>query len=134
MLTKHPELRTLAQDIITDQAKELSDMKSWAAKWGYTYTQPSQSAIDDMTASLKGKTGDALDRQFLGDMIGHHQSALDMASLSAKRAKHDEIKTLSTNILTTQSTEIAKMKGFQSSWGYHNSTSEDSSMSSMNHM
>lgn len=130
---KHPELKALAQNIITAQTKELADMKSWAANWGYTYMQPSQSAIDDMTMGLKGKTGDALDKQFLADMIGHHQSALDMATLSSSRAMHDEIKTLSNNIEMTQTKEIAQMKGFQSTWGYASSDTSNESMSGMHH-
>ena len=39
---KHPEIRTLAANIISAQTKELADMKSWAAKWGYAYAAPSQ--------------------------------------------------------------------------------------------
>lgn len=128
---KHPELKTLAQNIITAQTKEISDMKNWAAAWSYSYAEPSQKAVDTMAAGLKGKTGDALDKQFLSDMIAHHQSALDMANLTAGRAKHDEIKTLSTNILTSQTTEIAQMKSYQSSWGYPSKESSNHSMSSM---
>lgn len=129
---KHPELRTFAQGIIMAQTKEVADMKAWAATWGYTYTAPSQSAIDDMVLSMKDKIGDALDKQFLTDMIGHHQSAVDMAVLSATRAKHEEIKILSGNIMSTQTTEIAKMQGFGSEWGYDvTATSTHSSHSSM---
>ena len=74
--------------------------------------------IDENTASFKGKTGDALDRQFLSDMLAHHQGALDMATLSATRANHSEIKTLSDNIISTQTNEIALMKGYASNFGY----------------
>lgn len=128
---KHQEIRTLAANIISAQTKELADMKSWAAKWGYTYSAPSQMLIDENTASFKGKTGDALDKQFLSDMLAHHQGALDMATLSATRANHAEIKTLSDNIVSTQTNEIALMKGYASSFGYSLGDSGGESMHGM---
>ena len=128
---KHPEIRTLAAGIIAAQTKELTEMKSWASAWGYAYTAPSQKIIDENIVSFKGKTGDALDKQFLTDMLGHHQGALDMATLSATRAKHAEIKTLSDNIISTQTNEIAHMKGYASTFGYQNLDSADDYMHSM---
>jgi uncharacterized protein (DUF305 family) len=112
-----PEVKQLAANIISAQTKELADMKSWAANWGYAYTEPNQSAISNMTAGVANKTGDSLDKQFLSDMIGHHQSALDMAQYSDKNAKHDEIKMLSANITKTQTAEIALMKSIASQYG-----------------
>lgn len=128
---KHPEIRTLAANIISAQTKELADMKSWATKWGYTYAAPGQIVIDENTASFKGKTGDALDRQFLSDMLAHHQGALDMATLSATRANHVEIKTLSDSIISTQTNEIALMKGYASSFGYGVEGTDSESMHGM---
>ena len=128
---KHPEIRTLAANIISTQTKELADMKSWATKWGYSYAAPSQMVTNENTASFKGKTGDALDRQFLSDMLAHHQGALDMATLSATRANHVEIKTLSDSIISTQTNEIALMKGYASSFGYGVEGTDSESMHGM---
>lgn len=61
-------------------------------------------------------------------MIAHHQSAVDMAKLSASRAKHDEIKTLSNDIIAAQEKEISEMKMWQTDWNY-----TSSSMDGMNH-
>ncbi|MEK7550008.1 MAG: DUF305 domain-containing protein [Patescibacteria group bacterium] len=37
--TDRPEMKKLAQDIITAQTKEINDMRSWAKAWGYTSSQ-----------------------------------------------------------------------------------------------
>ncbi|MBP9750269.1 MAG: DUF305 domain-containing protein [Candidatus Peribacteraceae bacterium] len=74
--------------------------------------------MDQMTAALEGKSGDAFDAAFLEMMIPHHQGAVDMAELAAANAKHPEIKALAEAILTSQQKEIADMQQWQSEWGY----------------
>lgn len=82
-----------------------------------TFDKP-KSDMQQMTASLQNKKGDAYDMAFVADMIEHHQAAVDMAKLSAKNAKHQEIKQLSQNIISAQEKEIARMKQWQKQWGY----------------
>ena len=89
----------------------------------------SSMSMDDMTADLKGKTADEFDRAFLADMMAHHEGAVAMAQLSAKNAKHDEVKQLSADIITAQQKEISEMKQWQMDWGY----SGMDSMSGMDH-
>ena len=80
---------------------------------------PSRSeSMAGMTASLTTKTGDTFDQAFLIDMIKHHQAAVVMAKLATSRAKHDEIKTLSNDIISAQESEINQMKQWQTNWGY----------------
>lgn len=79
------------------------------------------SAAKDMTSmvdSLAGKTGDDFDRVFISTMIEHHQGAIDMAKLAESRAKHEEIKALSRDIISAQEQEIAEMKQWLRDWGY----------------
>jgi uncharacterized protein (DUF305 family) len=90
----------------------------------------SSMSMADMNKELATKTGDDYDKAFLEMMIVHHQGAIDMASLSPTRAKHDEIKTLSQDIITAQKKEISDMQQWQMDWGYM--TSNDS-MPGMNH-
>lgn len=84
----------------------------------------------DMNKELAGKTGDEFDKAFLEMMIVHHQGAIDMANLATTRAKHDEVKTLSQEIIKAQNKEITDMRQWQMDWGYM--TSNDS-MPGMNH-
>jgi uncharacterized protein (DUF305 family) len=53
-------------------------------------------------------------------MTEHHQGAINMAKKSPKNAKHDEIKKLSSEIITAQEKEIEQMKQWQNEWGYSN--------------
>lgn len=74
--------------------------------------------MTQMTEQLKDKRGDAYDAAFIAGMIGHHQGAIEMAKLSAERAKHDEIKQLSQDIISAQEGEIEQMKQWQADWNY----------------
>ncbi len=75
-------------------------------------------SMTDMTESLRDKTGDEYDKAFISYMIEHHESAVDMARLSANNAKHQEIKDLSNAIITAQESEINEMKQWQREWRY----------------
>ena len=72
----------------------------------------------EMTAELKGKTGDAFDRSFIEMMIAHHEGAVDMANLIPANAKHEELKKLGRDIVAAQTAEIAQMKQWLKDWGY----------------
>lgn len=74
--------------------------------------------MSEMTSSLRSKTGDDFDSNFIAHMIEHHQAAVDMARLSAQNAKHDEIKQLSREIIAAQEKEISQMREWQKNWGY----------------
>ncbi len=78
----------------------------------------SSMSMDDMSRELKPLEGDNYDKAFIEMMIAHHQGAIDMAKLSATRAKHDEVKKLSQEVITAQEKEINDMKRWQELWGY----------------
>lgn len=88
----------------------------------------SSMSMDDMTADLKDKTGDDYDKAFIASMIAHHEGAVEMAKLSAKNAKHSEIKQLSTDIISAQEKEIRQMKQWQMDWSYASDKSNSHSM------
>lgn len=94
-----------------------------------TNSAMSSMSMDDMTADLKNKTGDEFDKAFISSMIAHHEGAVEMAKLSAKNSKHEEIKNLSNDIITAQEKEIAEMKQWQMDWGYSSMMMDHSSMS-----
>lgn len=96
---------------------------------GNANTSMSSMSMDDMTADLKNKTGDEFDKAFIASMIAHHEGAVEMAKLSAKNAKHKEIKNLSLNIISAQEKEITEMKLWQMDWGYSSMMMDHGSMS-----
>ena len=75
-------------------------------------------SMNEMSESLKGKTGDQFDKAFITQMIDHHQGAIDMANLAKVNAKHEEIKNLAEDIISAQTKEIEMMKQWMNSWGY----------------
>ena len=52
------------------------------------------------------------DKEFVRQMIPHHQMAVMMAQMASERAAHPEIRTLAQSIITSQSAEIAQMQGW----------------------
>jgi len=53
--------------------------------------------------------GNGTDRAFVGDMVPHHASAVDMAKVAQQRAQRPEIKILADEIIASQSREIDQM-------------------------
>lgn len=94
-----------------------------------TNTSMSSMSMDAMTDDLKNITGDEFDKAFISSMIAHHEGAVEMAKLSAKNAKHEEIKSLSNDIISAQEKEITEMKQWQMDWGYSSMMMDHGSMS-----
>lgn len=82
-------------------------------------------SMNDMASDLKNRTGDDFDENFIAMMIAHHQGAIDMAKLAETRAKHDEIKQLSKEVISAQTKEIQDMEMWQQNWGYNGSSSDN---------
>jgi uncharacterized protein (DUF305 family) len=78
-------------------------------------------SMDEMNEALKNKNGHEFDKLYLEMMIEHHEGAVKMAELASTRAYHDEIKNLSTAIISAQNKEISDMKSWQQKWEYINS-------------
>lgn len=77
-------------------------------------------SMEDMSADLEGKTGDAFDKAFLEGMIPHHQGAIDMAKMALTNAKHGEIREMAIDIIAAQQQEIDMMNQWLKDWGYAN--------------
>jgi uncharacterized protein (DUF305 family) len=85
--------------------------------------QPQATSDGEMSTSQMTE----YDKVFIEHMIAHHESAVNMAKLSATNAKHGEIKTLSNNIIASQSGEIDQMKQWMVDWGYAGNNEGDHS-------
>ena len=57
-----------------------------------------------------------IDEHFIEQMIPHHEAAITMANLASTKAEHKEIKELSQNIITSQTSEINQMKEWYKQW------------------
>lgn len=131
-LATKAEIRTLADVILSSQATEVQQMMDWQQEWNYSATDSSNphaghmmessggmgDDMADMEAKLNGLSGEAYDKEFLRQMILHHQQAVDMSKYADTNAKHQEVKDLAKAIITAQEKEIADMKSWQQKWGY----------------
>lgn len=122
-----PELRDLAQRIITGQQREIDQMRQWRQSW---YGAPSVS--DTQARMMDQMMGDGMmnqeqmrqmmganadfDQMFLQMMIPHHEAAVAMAEQALMQAEHPELKTLAQTIITTQRAEITEMRGYLRDW------------------
>ncbi len=118
-----PELRDLAQRIITGQQREIDQMRQWRQDW---YGTAANGTLLGMMNG--GMTGAAMmnreqmrqmmganadfDRMFLQMMIPHHEAAIAMAQQALAQAEHAEIKTLAQGIITTQRAEVGEMQRY----------------------
>jgi uncharacterized protein (DUF305 family) len=59
---------------------------------------------------------DNMDQHFIEQMIPHHETAIQMAEIALTKAEHQEIKTLSNNIKSSQSREIEFMEKWYKEW------------------
>lgn len=136
---KHQEIKDMANNIISDQNKEITQMQAWQTAWGYSTSDTTTGAVDKqmqdemdgMMSMLNGKTGDDFDSNFLAQMTMHHQSAIDMAKPAATNASRQEVKTLASNIIAAQTKEVSQMKQWQTDWNYKTPGTSDNSMPGM---
>jgi uncharacterized protein (DUF305 family) len=70
-----------------------------------------------MTMDIEAlKTASDFDKEFVRQMVPHHQMAVMMAQMAINRATRPEIRTLAQSIIKSQNAEIAQMQGWQQAW------------------
>ena len=127
---EHPELKTLANNIIASQNTEIGQMKQWRKAWyGSDQTPPmdqmpmlpgmDMNMMNGMTMShdiQSLQTAMPFDKAFLMAMIPHHQSAIAGAKLEQEKGTYPEIKQLAGTIIADQQKEIDQMQGWLKAW------------------
>ena len=68
------------------------------------------------TRELASVSAAEFDREFLTQMIPHHEMAIMMAEMLKAGTERAEMKQLAANIITSQSNEITTMRGWLRSW------------------
>lgn len=143
--SERPEIKKLANEIVSTQSREMAKMSEWQKKWGFDATMGAHGShgggandmageMMDMGASLNGLKGDEFDKVFLEQMIIHHQQAVDMSKYADTNAERQEIKDLARAVIEAQEKEISQMKQWQADWGFQAADMDaNSSMPGMNH-
>jgi uncharacterized protein (DUF305 family) len=133
--TKRPEIKQLAQAIKRDQNREIEQMRTWYQAW-YGTEVPTVSMADmgmmggqqgtgmSMHRDMRGMQADLealknapdFDREFISQMIPHHQMAVMMARMVRDSTARPEIRTLAESIIKTQTSEIGQMRQWYQAW------------------
>ena len=136
--SKRPEMLSLAKAIIEAQQKEIDDMSAWYQSWygsavpqgGMGMMRPNvergSTEASRPNVHMSGTTGEPdmlkpvsateFDREFINEMIPHHEMAVMMAQMLAASTERAEMKQLADNITTSQSREIEMMRSWLASW------------------
>lgn len=132
--SQKPEVKQLAENIINSQSQEITQMKSWYQSWfGRELPTGDQvmqqhGMMGNSSGMHMGKMGDTsditnletsadFDKEFLQEMIPHHQMAVMMASMLKNGTNRSEMKQLADNIISTQTSEIDQMRSWLRRWG-----------------
>ena len=120
----HPELKTLAKNIIADQRKEIEQMRTWRSAW---FANSPAAVNMKMPGMHEGMTGmdlkklDSLkvnefDLEFIRQMIPHHEGAIIMARELNGKTERPELRALADAVIKAQTDEITKMREWQTAW------------------
>lgn len=131
---EHSEVKYLAKNIKRSQSKEISEMRYWYKKW-YGKDVPRSSmmnkAMKKMVNLNRLESAKPFDKEFIRQMVPHHQMAVMMARMALKNGKHPEIRRLSRSIIKSQSVEITEMKYWYKKWYGTNLPNNPGMMDSM---
>lgn len=104
-----PEVKTLAENIIEAQEREIADMKTWYETWygePYSYSGGYQPMMREL-ADLSGKE---LDLIFTNDMWMHHMGAIHLAQAVLQNTDRPELIKMGNDILVIQRQEMMQMQ------------------------
>lgn len=141
--SQHGETRTLAENIVSTQTVEISQLQRIAKQIGAKAGEGGhdsgrghdaamgQSGVSTgdldtlgLSAEQAGMMHDAraldtakpFDRAFIDMMVPHHQGAIRMARIELARGKNSKLKALAQAILAAQSREINQMNSWRRGW------------------
>lgn len=115
------EIIELAENIKREQSREIDEMRSWYKLW-YGTDVPEyaggmmQGMMGNMTDIESLENAEDFDKEFIEQMIPHHQMALMMVSMMLQGTERKEMKKLADDILRTQTEEINQMRAWYSKW------------------
>ena len=128
---EHQEIKQLAQDIKRTQTEENENMRMWYKLW-YRADVPENSMpmgggmgsgmvmrggmMGDATDIMRLESAKPFDKEFIEQMIPHHQMAIMMATMLLRGTDREEMKTLAQAIIDAQSREIGQMRSWYQSW------------------
>jgi uncharacterized protein (DUF305 family) len=129
--SQRPEMKQLAEEIITAQNQEIAQMREWRTAWypnagdkplayhaemGHMMEMTPEQMQAMMMSMDLGAADEEFDLRFINAMIPHHEGAVVMAQDALEKSQRPEIKNLSQEIIKAQETEINQMKQWRQAW------------------
>lgn len=137
---KHSEIKRLAAFIIQDQTREINQMRTWYKAWYGTNVPAVSSGMGRMgnRSGMMGNHSDRMgmhqsgmsmemdlqalknapdfDREFIRQMVPHHQMAVHMAQMLLNRTNRPDMRNLAQSIIKSQTAEITQMQQWNQAW------------------
>ena len=119
---EHPEIRQLAENIISSQEAEIEELRSIKEEQFGELEVPTEMSSEEMqmmgTMEDPGEleNQEPFDRAFIDAMIPHHESAIEMAGVANEETGNPRIKDLTRRIIEAQEAEIEQMTGWREEW------------------
>jgi uncharacterized protein (DUF305 family) len=126
---KTDEVKNLSKNIISSQQVEINDMKMWYKEWFGKNAPASSSAfaptegghdmmhMDSMSGDVaKLETSTEFDKDFVRQMIPHHEMAIMMAQITLRTTARSEMRILAQSIIDSQTMEVEQMRSWLTTW------------------
>jgi len=118
--TRRPQLRSLAEDIIASQNKEIATMRA-AVEGPLSGEEPESMgmSMEEMGMGMDHnmlRGANPFDPAFIDMMIPHHEGAVRMAQIELERGENPEMRALARSIIASQEREIAQMREWRAAW------------------
>lgn len=117
--TQRSELRTLCQQIITAQEREIGLMQRWLNTW-YGLQKSPQMASDDraMVERMRAMSTPEFEKEYMIMMIRHHWQAVSQSGQCIERAHdlHRDLEALCESMVEDQVDEVRKLRDWLCNW------------------
>lgn len=115
---KNPELKKFSEKIMIDQGREIDIMQKHTDKSEKSSNSSDfQTALNASMSAMMGnntKIYNDIDKDFVAQMIPHHQSAVEMAKAYLKFGKDAQLVQISNDIIKNQNAEILFLQNWLS--------------------
>jgi len=110
-----PELRAMAEDMISAQRAEIEELASIKAALTGSSTLPRMSSVHMMENSGVPMPdelthGTSVDRAFLDGMFPHHAGAIQMATVALRHSQNGHVVGLARRIIDAQAREVGELE------------------------
>ena len=124
---QHQEIKNLAEDIIKTQTAEIEKMQAWYKSWygrevvliasGFAHGMMMRSGMmGDETDIEALENAKDFDKEFIEQMIPHHQMAIMMSEMLKRSTNRPEMRQLADDIISAQTKEIEQMREWYRTW------------------